>query len=344
MKKGKNYILFFILIGLVTIYSGCLEDPPEAARCKLNVDKKRVIPGQSINFDLSSKPLIAGTSGKFYFNGLEITETPYNIGDVRLGKHRLLAEMMMGDSIICESYKTIEVYSDVVPTKLEFEVVREYPHNEEAYTQGLLWYEDELYEGTGQYGESILAKVDHRTGEYKTKIELGMDLFGEGVTILNDKIYQLTYISQKCLVYDVNTFEKIDEFEYSSKEGWGLTTDGEALIMSNGTNVLTFFDPGSFKALHTIEVYDQRKRLVNLNELEYVDGMIYSNIYQSEEIAVIEAKSGKVVSYIDCSGLLKNTTINKPIDVLNGIAYHPNSGNLFVTGKWWPKMFELKLN
>ena len=344
MTKRLLNIILLLIAAMVFSGAGCKEDPVDLAKCKLNVDKKRIVQNETIHFDLTTRPMIAESTSKFYFDGSEIDKATYNVGDIALGKHRLLAETLIGDSAVCDAYKTIEVHSDVVPKEVEFEIVGEFPHNEYAYTQGLAWYNGELYEGTGQYGESVLARVNHKTGTYKKEKELGMDLFGEGVTILNDKIYQLTYISQKCLVYDVNSFEKINEFEYSSKEGWGLTTDGEMLIMSDGTNVLKFIDPESFKVLHKIEVYDQKKRVAKLNELEYLDGKIYSNIYHNNNIAIIEAASGKVLSYIDCSGLLKNTTITKPIDVLNGIAYNPSSKSFFITGKWWPKMFEIKLN
>lgn len=344
MSKNTYIIYLLILAFLVLNCTGCIDDRKGITKCKISVDKKRVTPNGTIKFDLSSDPEIPSSSLKFYFDDIELFSNTYQLENASLGKHRLLSELVLIDSVICDAYKTIEVYSDIEPKTISFSVVAQYPHEIESYTQGLTWYDGSLYEGTGQYGDSFLAEVDHKTGKAKRKKELTMDYFGEGIAILKDKVYQLTYISQKCFVYDLNTFEKIDEFEYNSQEGWGLTTDGTSLILSDGSHRLTFIDPESFEIQKVLDVYDQKQRVAALNELEYANGLIYSNIYHSDKIAVIEATTGKIISYLDCSGLLDKSSVNTQIDVLNGIAFEPNSGHLFVTGKWWPTMFELELD
>ncbi len=325
----------------------CKEDPPSIAKCKLEVSKKRVSQGEKINFSLSTKPIIEGTKAKYYFDGVELAEQELSIKNLALGKHRLLAEMIIGDSIICDSYKTIEVYSEIKPAKRDFSILNSFSHNSDAYTQGLVMYEGNLYEGTGQYEESMLAKVKLANGSYDRKIDLPDEFFGEGVCVLRDKIYQLTWQSQTCFVYDLNTFELQDEFSYKSKEGWGLTTDGEFLIMSDGTNILTYINPENYDEVKQVEVYSGRDKQVNLNELEYVNGEIFANVYQENKIVIIEAKSGKVTSFLDCSELtmlaMQNASKNR-IDVLNGIAYNEKKGTLYLTGKWWPTLFEISLN
>jgi len=325
----------------------CIEDPPSIAKCKLEVSKKRVSRGEKISFSLSAKPVIGDIEAKYYFDGIELDAQELSIENLTLGKHRLLAEMSLGDSVICDAYKTIEVYSEIKPTRRDFSILNNFSHNSDAYTQGLVMHEGSLYEGTGQYEESILAEVKLSNGSYDRKIDLPDEFFGEGVCVLGDKIYQLTWQSQTCFIYDLNTFELLDEFSYKSKEGWGLTTDGEYLIMSDGTNILTYINPENYDEVKQIEVYSGRDKQGNLNELEYINGEIFANIYQKNEIAIIEAKSGKVTSFLDCSELTKiarqNATKNR-IDVLNGIAYNEKKGTFYITGKWWPTLFEISLN
>lgn len=221
-------------------------------------------------------------------------------------------------------------------------IINTYPHDSNAFTQGLVYEDGFLYEGTGREGQSSIRKVEYETGKVIQIYNLPEKYFGEGITIFQDKIFQLTYKSQTGFVYDKKTFKLLQEFKYNS-EGWGLTNDGTHLIMSDGSPTLYFYDPKNFELISKIPVYYKGSLLRNLNELEYINGNIYANIWQTDYIAIIDPKSGQVMGIVDLSGLLKTADINGQIDVLNGIAYDAGKKRLFVTGKWWPKLFEIKL-
>jgi len=344
MKNLIKIISPFLAIAFLFQQSSCSDEENEKVRCKMEVSKKRVTVLDTIRFEISPKTEIENFNSEYFFDGKAIEKTWFSMDGQPLGKHRLSANLLVNDSVVCNSYKTIEVISEITPEKWEYEVLNQYPHQTGAYTQGLTWHEGYLLEGTGQYESSILAKVKLSTGSYENEIKIGDDFFGEGVTILNDKIYQLTWQSQICFVYDLNSFELIDQFEFKSREGWGLTTDGKSLIMSNGTNQLIFIDPESKKEIKKLEVYSGKRKQMNLNELEFVQGLIFANIYQSDEIAIIEGFSGKVIAFLDCSRLLNKINVKEKIDVLNGIAYNPENAHIYLTGKWWPTLFEIRLD
>jgi len=223
-----------------------------------------------------------------------------------------------------------------------YEIVAEYPHDARAYTQGLFWHQGHLYEGTGRYGTSWLRKVDPETGEVLQQTSLPPEYFGEGVALFGDRIYQLTWLARRGFVYDAATFEQVGEFAYDT-EGWGLTTDGVHLILSDGSDSLFFLDPGSQEVVRTLRVHADGRPVRDLNELEYIGGLVYANVWHSDFILKIEPDSGEVVGRIDLSALLAGERPRDAEAVLNGIAYNPNSGHLFVTGKLWPKMFEIRL-
>ncbi|WP_455170424.1 glutaminyl-peptide cyclotransferase, partial [Aegicerativicinus sediminis] len=212
------------------------------------------------------------------------------------------------------------------------------------YTQGLEFDQDTLYESTGQYGESKLRKLNFETGEVYKEIKLDDSKFGEGLTILNNKIYQLTWRSNIGYVYDINTFDRIQTFTYhTSKEGWGLCNDGKMLYKSDGTDNIWNLNPVNLKEEGKIEVYTNKGRIESLNELEWVKGKIYANIYQRNGVAVIDPTNGAVEAVIDFSSLKEKVSQHPKLDVLNGIAYHPVRNTFFVTGKRWDKLFEIRL-
>ncbi len=223
-----------------------------------------------------------------------------------------------------------------------YHVINTYLHDPTAFTQGLVYADSILYEGTGLNGASTVRKVDLNTGQVIAKRSIPSNYFGEGIAIFNNKIYQLTWQSGTCFVYDKNTLDPIKQFSYST-EGWGLTHDGKQLIMSDGTSTLYFRDPDTFAETGRIEVTGDAGPVRNLNELEYIDGEIYANIWQTDRIARINPKTGKVTAWIDLSGILLPEDRLNRVDVLNGIAYDASTKRLFVTGKWWPKVFEIKL-
>ena len=219
----------------------------------------------------------------------------------------------------------------------QYEVVATHDHDTGHFTEGLVVVDGLIYEGTGRTGQSVL-EVRHFPGdEVRQRVELDDELFGEGVTVLGDRIYQLTYKAGEAFVYDRQTLERIETFQYDG-EGWGLTNDGESLIMSNGTSTLTYRDPETFEVLREVEVHDESGTVSHLNELEWVDGLIYANVFPQDVIAVIDPEDGRVTAWLDLGDLHPEQADSE--SVLNGIATLPN-GRLLVTGKNWDRMYEL---
>jgi len=225
-----------------------------------------------------------------------------------------------------------------------YRVVNTYPHDREAFTQGLVFEDGVLYESTGLYGNSSLRRVDLHTGEVLDIHELPGNLFGEGIAVHGNRISQLTWRNQVGYVYDRDSFQLLQTFNYPT-EGWGLTYDGERLIMSDGTSTLYFLDPVTYERMGWIDVIESpaSSYIPRLNELEYVKGEIYANVWQTDRIARIAPSTGQVVGWIDLEGLLSEEDRSEQVDVLNGIAYDAENDRLFVTGKLWPKLFEIEL-
>lgn len=232
------------------------------------------------------------------------------------------------------------IYSDIVPAKEGYKVVRSYPHSRDAFTQGLVYNNGLLYEGTGQESGSSLREVQLETGKVLRQLNLDASLFGEGITLYHDRIYQVTWKSKVGFVYEKSTFDVINRIYYST-EGWGLTTLNDKIVMSDGTNVLYFYEPEMFTVVSRIEVYDNEKKVDQLNELEYINGEIWANIWMTDLIARIDPVSGKVIAYIDLKGILPESERMADTDVLNGIAYDTVGKRIFVTGKRWPELFEI---
>jgi glutamine cyclotransferase len=237
----------------------------------------------------------------------------------------------------------IILLSDIVPQYIHYKIVNTWPHDQQAYTQGLVYEAGYLYEGTGQWSESSLRKTEITTGEPVRLMLLPDDVFGEGITLFNDKIYQLTYKSQVGFVYEKESFKRIRKVYYENKEGWGLTHDGRHLIMSDGSHRIYFMDPEYFTEVRRIEVYDDKGPVSRLNELEYIEGRIFANIYGEEEIVIIDPEGGKVTARLNMRGILPEGDRHRGIDVFNGIAWDPEKRILYVTGKYWPRLFEISL-
>ena len=223
-----------------------------------------------------------------------------------------------------------------------YEVVHVWPHDPGAFTQGLVFQDGKLLESTGQAGRSSLRRVELETGKVLQKVDVPEPYFAEGITLLKGKIYQLTWQHQLGFIYDAWTFEKIGKFDYQG-EGWGLTNDGQSLLLSDGTNRIRFLDPDNFQARKTIAVLDGSMPVIEINELEYVQGEIYANIWHDDRIVRIDPQTGRVVGWIDLKGLLARGEVHDEEAVLNGIAYDDANGRLFVTGKLWPKLFEIRV-
>jgi len=227
------------------------------------------------------------------------------------------------------------------PEALRARVVRQYPHDKTAFTQGLLWHDGVMYESTGQYGESSLRKVRLQDGKVLARRELDPDLFGEGLALVDDQLVQLTWRAGLALVSDLATLERRATLRYSG-EGWGLCFDGTALVMSDGSSILEFRDPESLEVLREVRVVKEGVPVPRLNELECVGSEVYANVWRSNEILRIDSKTGRVTASIDASNLLTRYESLRA-DVLNGIAYKPDSKTFLVTGKLWPQLFEVEL-
>jgi glutamine cyclotransferase len=235
------------------------------------------------------------------------------------------------------------IYSDVVPKRYSYKLIHIYPHDSEAFTQGLFYDNGVLYEGTGQETGSSLREVELETGRVLRQHNLESSLFGEGITLYKDRIYQVTWTSKVGFVYNKSDFKVLNKIFYQT-QGWGLTTINDRIVMSDGSNVLYFLEPDMFEAVSRIEVYDNEKKVDQLNELEYIDGEIWANIWQTDLIARIDPTTGKVNSYLDLSQIFPDSKRREAnADVLNGIAWDARGGRIFITGKRWPKLYEIKI-
>jgi glutaminyl-peptide cyclotransferase len=244
-------------------------------------------------------------------------------------------------SFVCIGCKEKE--SKTTPASIQYAVKTQWKHDTQSFTQGLVIHEGKLFESTGQEKSSWIGIVDIKTGKLDKKITLEDQYFGEGITILNNKIYQLTWKSKTGFIYDLRTFKKIGEFQYDS-EGWGITHDGKNLIMSDGSDKLTFLDTITLKPVRTISVTNDDGPVTNLNELEFVEGFVMANLWQTNIIVEIDPATGKIVGQLDLSPLAKDAQMRSSrVDVLNGIAYHTGTKLLLVTGKYWPMTYVIQL-
>jgi glutamine cyclotransferase len=247
------------------------------------------------------------------------------------------------------SMDAAEITAIAAPKALNYTIQKVYPHDTSAYTQGLVWYNNRLIEGTGLKGKSVLYQMDDQLNIIGKKVQLELPYFGEGITVLDGKIYQLTWEEHKVFVYDAITLKKINTLNWPY-EGWGLTHNGTSLIVSTGSSNLYYVNPSDFTIQKTLGVFNEFGYQSMLNELEYVDGKIFANIYGQNDIVVIDAKTGNITNKMDCSNLLAQAKVDyNPLTidagfVLNGIAYKKSTNSYFLTGKCWPVVVEVKLN
>ncbi|MGZ0017682.1 glutaminyl-peptide cyclotransferase [Yeosuana sp. AK3] len=278
----------------------------------------------------------------YSLNGKRIEEsTP--LLDVKLGKQTVEATVYFNNEHQSVQQNMIILNSEP-PKIFTYKIIHEYPHDITSYTQGLEFFNDTLYESTGQYKESKLKKINYKTGEVLKNVSLADDYFGEGLTILNNKVYQLTWKNGTGFVYDVNTFKKLNSFKYgNSKEGWGLCNDSSTILKSDGTEKIWTLNPKTLIEQDYIQVYTNKGKITEINEMEWILGKIYANRYQKDGVAIINPKNGAVIGVIDFSPLKKLVTQHQGLDVLNGIAYNPKTKTVFVTGKRWDKLFEVEI-
>jgi glutamine cyclotransferase len=262
-----------------------------------------------------------------------------------VGTHYLKTINTTDDGTTGENYADFLLLSDIIPQKYGFKVIKSYPHSNERFTEGFEIRNGFIYEGTGQEGQSAIYKSDLINWKVIKSYKLNDEYFGEGITILNGKLYQLTYKSQLGFVRDAETFELIKTWKYKNEQGWGLTNNGNYLIMSDGTEFIYFLDPESLKEIKKIQVCNHKGVMPNLNELEYINGEIWANLWTTDTIVKIDPETGKITGEIDLKGLLSTSLTNQKadVDVLNGIAYDNDKKKIYVTGKLWPKIFEIEI-
>lgn len=338
MYSSKYIILFCLSLFLIN----CNNNETQKSSLTIATNSKTFTLGDTLKLSIKNPKQLDITSTTYLLDGENINEIS-KLSDVTLGEKKLMAKVEVDGKT--ETISTlIKVFNDKIPSIYTYEIVNTYPHDITSYTQGLEFFEGELYESTGQKKESKLRKVNFETGEVLKNINLNDSYFGEGLTILNEKIYQLTWQANTGFVYDVDSFEKLSTFKYGkSKEGWGLCNDGKKLYKSDGTEKIWILNPKNLTEERFIEAYTEKGKIPSLNELEWINGKIYANIYQKNGVAIINPKNGGVEGVVDFSPLKKLVKQHDDLDVLNGIAYHPKRNTIFVTGKNWDKLFEVTI-
>lgn len=342
MKRVKFLIVNMLLLGVMS----CTDDSP-----KFELDtsslKQHYKLGETVSLQVKNKGKVTPDSVIYYFDKKKVStkegRLEYVVNKEKFGEKAI--EVMVFSGGKSENFSTkIEVVSNIEPQIVDYEIVNTYNHDIGAYTQGLEFYKGVLYESTGLYGRSSIRKTNVKTGGVTQVEKLDNKYFGEGITILNDKLYQLTWRENKGFVYNPATLEKVQEFDYFKKvEGWGLTNDGEYIYHSDGTETIYVLDPKTLKEVDYIKVYTALTKIPGVNEMEWVEGKIFANIYTKDAIAVINPKTGAVEKVLNLSELRGQVTKHAELDVLNGIAYNKETKTLFVTGKNWDKMFEIRI-
>lgn len=338
-KKLTVILLALILIGCKDISSDQFKlkvlNPDQLTQAS-TLKLKLINPN---DFSIDSIKLVDGDSTK-KIAAKSVFEL--QLSEYKLGKNSIAVEVF-SDGKSVEVKTSFTVYNGKKPQLYTYKIINAYPHDIKAYTQGLEFYKDTLYESTGLRGKSSLRKVNYKTGEIYKKVDLDQFYFGEGLTIFNEKIIQLTYQSNEGLIYNLD-MEKIGKFKYNaSKEGWGLTHDHQWLYKSDGSTKIWKLDQETLEEVDYIQAVTHSAVLNRLNELEYINGKIYANTYLKDGIVIINPETGAVEGLIDLRGLKKKVTQHDQLDVLNGIAYNKNTKQLFVTGKNWDKLFEIEL-
>jgi len=326
-KKGENSI--FTIDD--SAFPAHFTSPESVSIGILNPNSKEI---DSIAYFVNDKK-VGSTKGSEKFK--------FELKDQKLGYQFLKATIYFG-SDTSDATKRIELVSNVTPKLLKYKIINSFPHDIAAFTEGLEFYKDTLYESTGLNGKSFLRKYDYKTGKIYKQIDLDAKYFGEGITFVNGKLFQLTWQEKTGFIYDANTLKLEKTFTYDKDiEGWGMTNDGKYIYQTDKTEKIWKMDPATQKMIDYINVYSGESKIKAINELEWINGKIYTNVWQKDAIAVVNPTSGAVEGILDMSGLRKFLKVT-PEDVLNGIAYNPKTKTIFVTGKNWNKMFEITVS
>ena len=348
MKKYN--FLFIILLGVIlTNCGGAKKENNSLFTFDSSQFKEQYQSEESIELALLNPNTLSVDSVVYFVNDTKIgtrkglDKLAFNFKDQKLGYQNLKA-IVYYEGELTEVTDRVELVSNVEPKLLQYTIVNTYPHDIQAYTQGLEFYRDTLYESTGQKGASFLRKYDYKTGKVFKQTDLEAIYFGEGITIINNKIFQLTWQEKTGFVYNVNTFKLQKSFKYDKDiEGWGLTNDGKYIYQSDGSEKIWKMDPNTLKMISYINAYSLSTKVTAVNELEWIEGKIYGNVYQKDAIAVINPQTGAVEGILNLADLKTKITQLPDTDVLNGIAYNPKTKTIFVTGKNWDKMFEIRI-
>ena len=350
----KLYNIFIITFLSLTIFAcgGEKKSTTPPFSLKIEGETGKFPLNTALKAKISNKENRTITNVVYAINDQELTNTSTNplALDTTIPENMLLGKQILTALITYNEGETetvrdeLIILSDITPKVYTYKIINTFPHDIKAYTQGLEFYRDTLFESTGQRGESSLRKVDYETGKIYQKIDLDNRYFGEGITVLNGKLYMLTWRSNTGFIFNPDNLERLDTFTYqNSKEGWGLCTDGEKLFKSDGTEKIWILDPSTLKEQYAIQVCDNKRTYIKANELEYIDGKIFANSYQNPSTMIINPKNGALEGIVDFRGLQEKVTNHKAIDVFNGIAYNAKTNTYFVTGKYWDKLFEVEI-
>jgi len=337
-KSIASICLLILLISCKSEYKFVLNTPKSIKINKelsISLSEKNNQPIDSVQYSIDNNKLTSTNDS-----------TNIDISNYKLGKHTITA-IVFYENKTEKVVKPIYFFADTKPDFYTFKLINTYPHDKDAYTQGLEYHDGFLYEGTGRNGFSSIRKISLETGKVLQQKDLDKKYFGEGITIFKNKLHQLTWHSGKGFIYDLESFEQLKEFKYTkSREGWGLTNNGKQLIKTDGTERIWFLNPETLVEESYIEAYTNTQKVEKLNELEYINGKIYANRWQIPSIMIINPNTGKVEGVIDLRELKKEILKEQQLDedeVLNGIAFDKENNRLFVTGKHWSKLYEIEI-
>ena len=332
------------IIIVAALISGCgnSSKPIKHFLIQTNADKNVISNKDTLKLSLSNPSNKKIDSVNYVMNNSAVADI-FSLQNSSLGEKMIKAEVFYDGKKEVALQKVI-VVNGSTPKLYSYELLNTYPHDITSYTQGLEFYNGVLYESTGQYGESKLRALNYKNDAILNNVNLSRSYFGEGLTVINDKIYQLTWKEGRGLIYDVNTFEILGSFNYGqSKEGWGLCNDGRQLYKTDGSENIWILNAETLEEEGFVQAYTNKGRLTNLNELEWVEGKIYANRFQKNGVAIINPINGAIEAVLDFKDLKNKVTNHPGLDVLNGMAYNPDTKTLFVTGKRWDKLFEVRI-
>ncbi|MBX2827367.1 MAG: glutaminyl-peptide cyclotransferase [Flavobacteriaceae bacterium] len=344
MKMHKLFICT-LLMGLLLSCGEDISDPNQLFNLTIDNSKKSFKVEDALAVSVSAKRDKPVESVTYKLNGESVNfeNNAFSLAGQRMGVHTLQADIKSGDNTYTLS-KDFTITATQSPKLYTYTILESYPHDMNAYTQGLEFENDTLYESTGQRKKSSLRKTNYATGEVIENVKLQDQYFGEGLTILNDKIYQLTWQENTGFIYNLSNMEQTGTFVYGkSNEGWGLCNDGAAIYKSDGTQRIWTLNRNTLAEEEYIEIYTNKSKIDQVNELEWVEGKIYANIYQKDAIAIVNPSNGAVEGVINMKGLQEQVTQHSQLDVLNGIAYKGEPNILYVTGKNWDKLFKIEI-